>query len=78
MRIMQEGKIPHWELKVTCKLCNTNHTLEYKDIWPMVDNSKITRVTFLYKCPECGRLIEIPRWKIKKEIRQLLTSDLFY
>ena len=52
MAIIQKGKIPHWEIEVKCKLCNTNYTLEYKDIWPMIDNSKITRVAFIYKCPE--------------------------
>lgn len=77
MAIIQKGKIPHWEIEVKCKLCNTNYTLEYKDIWPMIDNSKITRVTFMYKCPECSYLIQIPRRKIKKEIRKLLTSDIF-
>lgn len=78
MRIMQEGKIPQWEVKVKCKLCNTNYALGYKDISPMVNHRKFTRVEYLYKCPECGYLIKIPGRKIKKEIRQLLTSDIFY
>ncbi len=65
MKIKKEGKIPPWQLDVTCKFCKTVITLESAD-----DMYKNYDDTYYCDCPKCSVNIRIARAKIRWDIMQ--------
>ena len=78
MKIKHQGKIPIWELDVTCEFCNTTMTLEgAQDMYaerhltgkldgPYPDCGPNT---YYCTCPTCGKAIYVPRNDIRDDIR---------
>lgn len=74
MRIEKKGKIPKWELEVTCDFCNTVLTLEgAKDMFAK-EHGSIDSIdmdcyhTYHCICPFCKKEIRVPGRKIRDDI----------
>lgn len=80
MKIKQKGKIPTWELDVTCKFCNTVITLEapedmYTESRPTGKSDGIRidysgPLTYHCVCPLCKKAIKVPTKSIREDIKE--------
>ena len=76
MRIKQEGKIPKWELEVTCGFCNTIITLEGPGDMFAKEHGSIDSInmdcyyTYHCICPVCKKDIRVPGRKIRDDIKE--------